>query len=146
MSKICPNCGYEEITGKKNFCPECGVPMIDYSDVPKADVEPDKSSLIKEFKTLKKDADERIKERNEMILKKKREQLLKYADSLEMDISTFGSLTNEEIQEKIDKELQSRFETAFIGVMPTGCGIDDDVYYLDDDDDDDDDETISIDD
>jgi len=117
--------------------------MIDYSDVPKADIEPDKSELIKEFRTLKKDADERIKERTEMILKKEKEKLLKHAASLEMDISTFGSLTNEEIQEKINKELQSRFETSFIGVMPTGCGIDDDVYYLDDDDDD---ETISIDD
>ena len=145
MSKICPNCGYDEITGKKNFCPECGVPMIDYSDVPKADIEPDKSALVKEFRTLKKDADERIKERTEIILKKEKEKLLKYAASLEMDISSLDSLTNEEIHEKINTELQSRFETSFIGVMPTGCGVDEDVYYLDDDDDDDD-ETISIDD
>lgn len=110
MSKICTSCGYSDESETKKFCPKCGMPMINFSEKPIAEKETERSDIVKNYVSYKKDAEERIAELNVEREERDRKNLLSLAKDLDMDVKSLAKLPTDELKKAVKDEQHKQIQ------------------------------------
>ena len=110
MSKICTSCGYSDESETKKFCSKCGMPMINFSEKPIAEKETERSDIVKNYVSYKKDAEERIAELNVEREERDIKNLLSLAKDLDMDVKSLAKLPTKELKKAVKDEQHKQIQ------------------------------------
>lgn len=138
MSKICTSCGYSDESETKKFCPKCGMPMINFSEKPIAEKETERSDIVKNYVSYKKDAEERIAELNVEREERDRKNLLSLAKDLDMDVKSLAKLPTKELKKAVKDEQHKQIQEEMHKWLKPEDAFDDEdeEYDIDDDEED----------
>lgn len=132
MSKICTSCGYSDESETKKFCPKCGMPMINFSEKPIAEKETERSDIVKNYVSYKKDAEERIAELNVEREERDRKNLLSLAKDLDMDVKSLAKLPTKELKKAVEDEQHKQIQEEMHKWLKPEDAFDDEDDYIED--------------